>query len=121
MDNQEIAGLLDHFGTLHELDGANTFKVRAFRRASRSIGSLTRDLHSVAEDEGLGSIDGVGKSIAKIVYEKFFQWIIMKINDVIAPDDSSKAWIGVLDIFGFEYFKENSLEQYASPDHSSQY
>lgn len=52
-------------------------------------------------------------SIARSVYESLFEWIISLINEVSTRGEhkSSQAWMGVLDIFGFEAFKVNSLEQ----------
>ena len=54
-------------------------------------------------------------TLAKIVYEKLFDWIIDRVNISInkpfeKPAKSYKM-IGLLDIFGFEIFKENSFEQ----------
>lgn len=52
-------------------------------------------------------------SLCKALYGCLFDWIVMKIRKSISPpnDQSAFACIGVLDIFGFENFKVNSLEQ----------
>ena len=61
-------------------------------------------------------------SLAKIIYEKLFGYIVSKINDSLKHNsadtnnntDSSKGstnFIGLLDIAGFEIFEKNSLEQ----------
>ena len=61
--------------------------------------------------------DGLSKSL----YERLFSWLIDKINSVLSVEkedgeeaDSEEApyWIGLLDIFGFENFQVNSLEQF---------
>jgi len=54
--------------------------------------------------------------IAKTVYSKMFDWIIKKVNKAISSSiDKEKSTklkkIGILDIFGFEVFEENSFEQ----------
>lgn len=49
---------------------------------------------------------------AKALYRGLFVWIVSKINEVLAPDEGEE-WleVGVLDIFGFENFENNSFEQ----------
>lgn len=43
-----------------------------------------------------------------------FTWIVLKLNQTLVPEGSLKAYgtIGILDIFGFEIFDKNSLEQF---------
>ncbi|CDI86233.1 myosin A, putative [Eimeria praecox] len=66
-------------------------------------------------------------SLAKAVYEKLFLWIIqalnstieppggfqtfMALNSTIEPPGGFQTFMGLLDIFGFEVFQNNSLEQ----------
>lgn len=55
-------------------------------------------------------------ALAKAIYDRLFTWIVEKINSAIAVDGSSKvhqsSLIGVLDIYGFEIFDNNSFEQF---------
>ncbi|KAG2718035.1 hypothetical protein I3760_03G202400 [Carya illinoinensis] len=66
---------------------------------------ITRTLDPVA---ALGSRD----ALAKTIYSRLFDWIVDKINNSIGQDPNSKSLIGVLDIYGFESFKQNSFEQF---------
>ena len=55
-------------------------------------------------------------SMAKIVYERMFNWIISKVNIAISGEKKKKSrkkvnFIGLLDIFGFEIFQNNWFEQ----------
>jgi putative hydrolase len=53
-----------------ERNGADTFKVQAFRRAARAIkGMPDEDLRALAKAGRLQSIEGVGKSTAQVVAE----------------------------------------------------
>ena len=54
-------------------------------------------------------------SIAKELYNRMFNWIVKKLNETLQPDninDPKFLTIGVLDIFGFEIFDKNSIEQF---------
>jgi myosin-5 len=52
--------------------------------------------------------------LLKFVYEKMFSWIVGLINRALGPTVASHTYqfIGVLDIYGFEHFENNSFEQF---------
>ena len=50
-------------------------------------------------------------ALAKAVYSRLFDHIVLMINKSI-PFQASSYYIGVLDIAGFEYFTVNSFEQF---------
>ncbi|MFB6102346.1 MAG: helix-hairpin-helix domain-containing protein [Haloplanus sp.] len=68
MKNQEIAEMLREIADFLEIKEVE-YKPRAYRRAARSIESLSEDIESVAERGDLEEIDGVGESIAEKVQE----------------------------------------------------
>ncbi|KAB1219847.1 Myosin-15 [Morella rubra] len=51
-------------------------------------------------------------ALAKTVYARLFDWLVDKINRSVGQDLNSRLQIGVLDIYGFECFKDNSFEQF---------
>ncbi|KAH0643782.1 hypothetical protein KY290_035242 [Solanum tuberosum] len=51
-------------------------------------------------------------TLAKTVYAQLFDWLVEKINRSVGQDPDSLIQIGVLDIYGFECFKQNSFEQF---------
>ena len=51
-------------------------------------------------------------SLAKTIYSRMFDWLVAKINTAIGQDASAPTLVGVLDIYGFECFKENDFEQF---------
>jgi DNA polymerase (family 10) len=70
MQNVEIARLFEELADLLELDGANPFRVRAYRNASRTLEALSADVAAiVARDPAeLQQLEGIGKDLAdKIV------------------------------------------------------
>ncbi|XP_077989266.1 myosin-IIIa-like [Glandiceps talaboti] len=54
-------------------------------------------------------------AMAKALYGRMFSWIVNKVNQLLAPvvmmSSSETEEIGILDIFGFEHFENNSFEQ----------
>lgn len=66
MTNDAIAAVFDHVADLIEYQGGNVFRVRAYRNAARSIGSLVESLASVRADasRSLTDLDGIGADLA---------------------------------------------------------
>ncbi|KFG51353.1 myosin H, partial [Toxoplasma gondii MAS] len=52
------------------------------------------------------------RSMAKELYNTLFDYIVKSVNKQIQFDAESKPWIGILDIYGFEFFQKNSYEQF---------
>ncbi|KAJ2739100.1 class II myosin, partial [Coemansia sp. BCRC 34490] len=49
--------------------------------------------------------------LAKALYDRLFDWIVMRVNKAMQARGESVFIIGVLDIYGFEIFDQNSFEQ----------
>ena len=71
MTNQEIADVFDQLGDLLEFQGANAFRVRAYRNGARAIRDFPEALESIlAEGEmPLTDLEGIGKDLAKKIEE----------------------------------------------------
>ncbi|GLH06473.1 Unconventional myosin IC [Gryllus bimaculatus] len=50
-------------------------------------------------------------AFAKALYSALFSWLVSRINQIVYKGTKRTAAISILDIFGFEDFKENSFEQ----------
>ncbi|XP_049613687.1 myosin-6 [Syngnathus scovelli] len=50
-------------------------------------------------------------ALAKSVYEKMFNWMVVRINQSLDTKQHRQYFIGVLDIAGFEIFDYNTFEQ----------
>lgn len=51
-------------------------------------------------------------ALAKVIYHRLFDWLVEQINIAIRPKVIRISSIGVLDIYGFEIFENNSFEQF---------
>merc|ERR1740117_2808800 len=51
-------------------------------------------------------------ALAKAIYCLLFDWVVLRVNDSIrGAAADNMAFIGLLDVFGFEIFEVNSFEQ----------
>src|ERR1700678_3036670 len=65
MDNISIARLLDETASLLEIDSADPFRIRSYRRAAEAVEQQTTQLATLAEDpKKLLAIPGIGKGMA---------------------------------------------------------
>ncbi|TVQ40842.1 MAG: DNA polymerase/3'-5' exonuclease PolX [Geminicoccaceae bacterium] len=63
--NTEIAELFERYATLLEIDGANPFRVRAYRNAARTLENLPQSAVSMLEaGEDLSELSGIGEDLA---------------------------------------------------------
>ena len=70
MTNTELARTLARIGTLLEIDGANVFRVRAYKEGARVVGDHGESLASLAGTPGaLEALPGIGKGIAQNIRE----------------------------------------------------
>lgn len=63
--NADIAAKLDEIADLLEIEGANPFRIRAYRNAARTLRDLSREVTSLlAQGEDLTELPGIGKDLA---------------------------------------------------------
>lgn len=67
MQNAEIARLFEELADLLEIQGANPFRLRAYRNAARTIESLTEPVAALADEgeKALTALQGIGKNVAE--------------------------------------------------------
>jgi len=74
--NATIEAIFDEIADLLDIQGANAFRVRAYRNAARSIGELGSDVETFVQRGGvLTDIPGIGEDLAK------------KIQEIVATDE----------------------------------
>ena len=69
MRNLEIAFIFNQIADLLEIQGANPFRVRAYRRAAVSVEGLADNVETIASSGTLRSIPGIGDDLANKIEE----------------------------------------------------
>jgi len=71
MENIEIARTFDEVADLLDIQGANEFRIRAYRNAARTIGALGRPVESMIRANGkvLEELPGIGADLAGKIEE----------------------------------------------------
>ncbi len=68
--NADIAAIFEEIADLLEIQGANPFRVRAYRNAARTVGEFGRDLAALlARGQALPKIPGIGPDLARKIHE----------------------------------------------------
>jgi hypothetical protein len=70
LDNQRIANVLEEIADLIEGQGANPFRVRAYRQGGKTVRSCERPVDSILAEEGtdgLMRLPGIGRSLANSI------------------------------------------------------
>jgi DNA polymerase (family 10) len=64
VENIDVARILDEVADLLEIRGENAFRIRAYRSAARTIGTLTVPAASLAAEGRLDELPGIGSDLA---------------------------------------------------------
>jgi len=67
MNNREVADTLADIARMMELEGEDTYRIRAYRKAAGSVGSLRKDINECYRQGRLRDIPGVGESISQLI------------------------------------------------------
>src|SRR5262245_14478573 len=69
MRNLEIATIFNRVADLLEIQGANPFRVRAYRRAAANLEGLTDNIETLISAGSLVEIPGIGEDLAEKIRE----------------------------------------------------
>ncbi len=68
--NADIAAVFEEIADLLELEGANPFRIRAYRNAARTVGGLATEAYVLLEkDEDLTILPGIGRDLSDKIKE----------------------------------------------------
>jgi DNA polymerase (family X) len=70
IQNSDISNIFNEVADLLEIEGANQFRVRAYRNAARAVSSLPRNIGDMIDSqENLTDLPGIGKDLAGKIEE----------------------------------------------------
>ncbi|CAG8634099.1 13278_t:CDS:10 [Rhizophagus irregularis] len=99
----------NYIGHLMDVDSAALNKVLTSRTIETTRGGRRGSVYDVPLNPVQAS--AVRDALAKAIYNNLFEWIVERVNKALRSRSQSSYVIGVLDIYGFEIFEENSFEQ----------
>lgn len=70
LKNEQIATVLDEVADLLEAQGANVYRVRAYRNAAETLRRLARQAYEILDEQGLAGLEllpGIGASLARSI------------------------------------------------------
>ncbi|MCK9265860.1 DNA polymerase/3'-5' exonuclease PolX [bacterium] len=67
--NKEISDILGKIADILELKDENVFKIRAYRKASKTIMELSEDISEIEKRGELNKIEGIGKGLSEKIQE----------------------------------------------------
>lgn len=68
--NADIAAIFEEIADLLEIQGANPFRVRAYRNAARTVAEFGRDLAAmIAKGQEIPKIPGIGEDLTRKIHE----------------------------------------------------
>ncbi|KAJ4485765.1 P-loop containing nucleoside triphosphate hydrolase protein [Lentinula aciculospora] len=103
------AGVPDFVAYLLEVDSALVQKVLTIRVMETQRGGRRGSVYDVPLNPAQATSGR--DALAKAIYNNLFEWIVSRINISMKPRTAHSQVIGILDIFGFEIFEDNSFEQ----------
>jgi len=90
LKNSEIADKLREIATLLEEQGANPFRVNAYRRAATTVAGLTEPVETLVEREGfegLVELPGIGEGIGRSIFEYVAMGRMSRLDSLKAGHD----------------------------------
>ncbi|KAI0800616.1 P-loop containing nucleoside triphosphate hydrolase protein [Fomes fomentarius] len=109
--NAEVAdtSVTDFVAYLLEVDSAQVQRAMTTRTMETQRGGRRGSVYDVPLNPA--QANSGRDALAKAIYNNLFEWIVSKINVSMKARQATAQLIGILDIFGFEIFEDNSFEQ----------
>ncbi|KAJ7610778.1 P-loop containing nucleoside triphosphate hydrolase protein [Roridomyces roridus] len=103
------SGVTDFVAYLIEADSALVQKVLTSKVVETQRGGRRGSVYDVPLNPAQAG--SARDALSKAIYNNLFEWIVSRINVSMKPRSASAQIVGILDIFGFEIFEDNSFEQ----------
>ncbi|CAZ84294.1 unnamed protein product [Tuber melanosporum] len=103
------SSVTDFVAYLLEVDGAAVHKALTLRMIETSRGGRRGSVYEVPLNPTQAT--AVRDALGKAIYQNLFEWIVDRVNISMKTRGAIAHTIGILDIYGFEIFENNSFEQ----------
>ncbi|KAL5535659.1 MYO1_1 [Sanghuangporus sanghuang] len=109
--NSQIAdpSVTDFVAYLMEVDPAMVRKVLTTKVVETQRGGRRGSIYDVPLNPA--QANSGRDALAKAIYNNLFEWIVSRVNVSMKPRSATAQLVGILDIYGFEIFEDNSFEQ----------
>ncbi|MBI4229008.1 MAG: DNA-binding protein [Deltaproteobacteria bacterium] len=114
--NEHIAEVLDRISDLLEVQGGSTFRVRAYRKAARTVRETTDPLAIIAEREGIEGLEklpNIGKSISSVILEFVHNGrvvLLERLEGQVSPEDLFTTVPGVGEVLASKIHRELKID-----------
>src|SRR5262249_52693770 len=89
-DNQQFSAIFRDIASLLELQGDDLYRIRAYRRASQTLTSLSEPLRILAHRGALETLPGIGKTLSREIQElletgrlRYYEYLITTVPEGI--------------------------------------
>lgn len=90
--NATVADLLRRYAAVLSLEGADRFKLKAYRRAAETVESMGDDLGEFVKRGGdLKKLPGIGKAISEVIQEIIRSGTLRKLDQTVAKLSPERA------------------------------
>jgi len=96
--NADVAGRLDEVALLLAEQGANPFRVRAYRRAAETVRHLPRPVSEILAEAGVAGLDalpGIGPTIARAIQQLLARGRLAMLDRLRGESDPAKVLASV--------------------------
>jgi hypothetical protein len=101
--------LIKKISSLLEIDGQQLHEYLLTKKTVVNNNEIVSNMNMSKAEEAR-------HALSRLMYQRLFQEVVGMINETLVNTEASKSsirrYIGILDIYGFEIFKNNSFEQF---------
>jgi DNA polymerase (family 10) len=114
--NDQIAEVLERVSDLLEVQGGSTFRVRAYRKAARTVRETKDSLAIIADHEGIEGLEklpNVGKSISSVILEFIHNGrvsFLERLEGQVAPEDLFTTVPGIGEVLASKIHHELKID-----------
>jgi hypothetical protein len=114
--NDQIAEVLERISDLLEVQGGSTFRVRAYRKAARTVRETEDPLVIIVDHEGIEGLEklpNIGKSISSVILEFIHNGrvsFLERLEGQVSPEDLFTTVPGIGEVFASKIHHELKID-----------